>query len=88
MPEPTRFQLIQTQSRNLKWLENYGKYLIQFHGIEPLTCLNYELVQILNGLWLEWFLKEPEVEELKVDIMESLGEFGPEDNNGVVLKVG
>lgn len=88
MPEPTQFQLIQTQSRNLKWLESYGKYLIQFHGIEPLTCLNYELVQILNGLWLEWFLKEPVEEELKVDIIESLGEFNPEDNNGVVLKVG
>ena len=85
MPEPTQFQLIQTQSLNLKWLESYGKYLIQFHGIEPLTCLNYELVQILNGLWLEWFLKEPE--ELKVDIIENLGEFGLEDNNGVVLKV-
>lgn len=86
MPEPTQHQLTSTQSRNLLWLESYGKYLINFHGIEPLTCLNYELVQILNGLWLEWFLKEPE-EKLKVEVIENLGEFGLEDSNGIVLKV-
>lgn len=72
MIEPTTDQLTQFQAYHLRWLENYtSRQYKSFHGVNPLQCLNYELIQVFNHLMLEWLLRETN----HTDVIEDMGEF-------------
>ena len=80
MTSPSNIELTQIQSNHLHILERLGNKLPEWRGVGVVKVLNYELVQILNNLWLEERLRNEPSDQAPVvndETRDSLGEFVP-----------
>lgn len=54
--------LREKQKQNLEFLEQWSESLPKVGGVDVVRCLNYELIQIMNGFSVEAFVEDPSLE--------------------------